>query len=111
MPFLLYIGTGFREVQNLGAHIQGDSERAQQQWAEAGMNLAGRTGNATRAGVITATTGTKEGAKEVTKQTAKQGSRETTTAARKQVTKKGMKKYPRIHSINKMGYYNNNYNP
>ena len=104
------VGTGYRTVNALGAHLQGDHERAQQEWGEAGMNLAGDalglvTGGAgkvaataTRVGVKTAiTVATKQGAKAITKaslkQAAKQGSRAATRAARKQLTKKAMKKY------------------
>ena len=104
------VGTGYRTVNAVSAHISGNHDEAQKQWAEAGMNLAGDalglvTGGAgkvattaARAGAKTALkVATKQGVKAMTKQTlkqaAKQGSKAATRAARKQLTKKAMKKY------------------
>ena len=104
------VGTGYRTVQAIAAHIEGDHEKAKQQWADAGMNLAGDalslvTGGAGKVASVAAKTGvktaitvaTKQGVKAMTKeslkQAAKQGGKAATRAARKQLTKKGMKKY------------------
>ena len=90
--------------------MTGDHERAQKEWANAGMNIAGDalglvTGGAGKVATVAARTGvrvavniaTKEGvkaaSKQVLKQAVKQGGRAATRSARKQLTKKGMKKY------------------
>lgn len=104
------VGTGYRTVNAVAAHISGDHEKALEQWAEAGMNLAGDalglvTGGAAKVASTAAKVGvkttlkiaTKQGVKAMTKETlkeaAKQGGKAATRAARKQVTKKAMKKY------------------
>ena len=104
------VGTGYRTVRAIAAHASGDHEEAQQQWAEAGMNLAGDalglvTGGAGKVASTAAKAGaktafkvaTKQGvqalSKETLKQAAKQGGKAATRAARKQLTKKSMKKY------------------
>lgn len=104
------VGTGYRTVNAIAAHIGGDHEEAQRQWAEAGMNLASDglglltggvgkvAGVAARVGAKTALSiATKQGVKAMTKSTlkqaAKKGGKAAVRAARKQVTKKAMKKY------------------
>ena len=104
------VGTGYRTVNAIAAHISGDHEEAQKQWTEAGMNLAGDalglvTGGAGKVAATAAKAGvktvlkvaTKQGVKAMTKQTlkqaAKEGGKAATRAARKQLTKKAMKKY------------------
>ena len=104
------VGTGYRTVNAVAAHIGGGHKKAKEQWAEAGMNLstdalglvtggAGKvTSTAVKAGAKTALrTATKQGVKAMTKETlkeaAKQGSKAAVRAGRKQLTKKGMKKY------------------
>ena len=95
------VGTGYRTVRAIAAHASGDHEEAQQQWAEAGMNLAGDalglvTGGAGKVASTAAKAGaktafkvaTKQGvqalSKETLKQAAKQGGKAATRAARKQ---------------------------
>ena len=104
------VGTGYRTVKAVAAHVSGDHEEAKKQWADAGMNLAGDalglvTGGAGKIASTAAKVGaktalqvaTKEGVKTVTKQTlkeaAKEGGKAAARAARKQLTKKGMKRY------------------
>ncbi len=104
------VGTGYRTVNAIAAHISGDHEKAKEQWAEAGMNLAGDalglvTGGAGKVASTAAKVGaktalkivTKQGVKAMTKETlkeaAKKGGKAAIRAGRKQLTKKAMKKY------------------
>ena len=104
------VGTGYRTVRAIAAHVDGDHEKATKQWGEAGMNLAGDalglvTGGAGKVASTAAKAGaktvlkvaTKNGIKAMTKETLKQaakaGGKAATRAARKQLTKKAMKKY------------------
>ena len=104
------VGATYRTVNAITAHVTGDHERAQEEWANAGINIAGDalglvTGGAGKVATVAARTGarvavniaTKQGvkaaSKQVLKQAVKQGSRAATRSARKQLTKKGMKKY------------------
>ena len=104
------VGTGYRSVRAVAAHLTGDHEAAQEQWAEAGMNLAGDaiglvTGGAGKvaataakaAAKVVVKTAAKEGVKALSKvalkDAAKQGTTAATRAERKQLTKKAMKKH------------------
>ena len=104
------VGTGYRAVRAVAAELAGDHETAKQQWAEAGMNLAGDalglvTGGAGKvastaaetAAKVAIETATKEGAKAISKkalkEAAKQGTKAAIRSARKQLTKKAMKEY------------------
>ena len=104
------VGATYRTVNAINAHVAGDHERAQEEWTNAGINIAGDalglvTGGAGKVAIVAARTGvkvavnvaTKQGvkaaSKQVLKQAVKQGGRAATRSARKQLTKKGMKKY------------------
>ena len=104
------VGTVYRTGKAITAHIEGDHERAAEEWINAGMNVAsdaiglatGGVGKVATAAVSTggkivvkvaAQQGVKAVSKQVIKHTVKQGSRAAARSARKQVTKKALKKH------------------
>ncbi len=110
MDSIPVVGTGFRVLNAIVAHVEGDHERAQREWGEAGANFAGdllglATGGAGKVAFAAAKAGgkaivkgaAKEGmavlAKETLAHTAKEGSKAALRAAQKQVSKKAMKRY------------------
>ena len=99
------VGTAYRTVNAVAAHVVGDHERAKEQWAEAGMNLAGDalglvTGGAGKVASVAAKNAIKFAAKEgmksvskkVVRDAAKQGGKAAVRMAKKQTTKKELKK-------------------
>ena len=99
------VGTAYRTVNAVAAHVVGDHERAKEQWAEAGMNLAGdaigfATGGVGKVAGIAGKTALKVAAKEgvkgvskkVIRDAAKQGGKAALRMAKKQTTKKALKK-------------------
>ena len=72
------VGATYRTGRAVAAHVTGDHEEANRQWAEAGMNAAGDalglvTGGAGKVATTAARVGTKAAVKAVAKQGIKQG--------------------------------------
>ena len=80
------VGTGYRSARAVAAHMTGDHETASQQWAEAGMNLAGDA-----AGLVTGGAG--KVAATAAKAAVKHGAKAAIRAAGRQLTMKAMKKH------------------
>ena len=87
------VGTGYRTARAVTAHLTGDHEEAQQQWAEAGMNLAGDaigvfTGGAGKVATAAAKAGAQAAAKASVKAVTKEGVKAISKTALKQAAKK-----------------------
>ena len=96
------VGTVYRAGNAVAAHVTGDHEEANRQWAEAGMNAAGDAlGLVTGGAGKVATTAAKVGAKAAVKTAMKQGVKHAVKAggraamksASKQLTRSAMKSY------------------
>ena len=89
------VGTGYRSARAVAAHMAGDHEGASQQWAEAGMNLAGDA-----AGLVTGGAG--KVAATAAKAAVKHGAKAAIRAAGRQLTIRAMKGHAKRYVKKKM---------